>query len=143
MFSHVYTGNIHYYHNCVLYYILICLCCVAKPIKYHYENALSKSILFYDAQRSGVLPADNPISWRSDSAVNDRSDSGMDLSGGWYDGMETPYLQYMYIYIMTNVHFMKENVVVRLENCFVSLRTSYCLFFHIMLILFSEATSML
>ena len=97
--------------------------------------------MFYDAQRSGVLPADNPISWRSDSAVNDRSDSGMDLSGGWYDGMETPYLQYMYIYTMTNVHFMKENVVVRLENCFVSLRTKTI--FRIMLILFSEATSML
>jgi len=35
--------------------------------------------LFYDAQRSGKLPANNPISWRGDSAVNDC------VPGGWYD----------------------------------------------------------
>ncbi|WAR14642.1 GUN4-like protein, partial [Mya arenaria] len=46
--------------------------------------ALGMSILFYDAQRSGRLPANNPISWRGDSAVNDGAD-GHDLSGGWYD----------------------------------------------------------
>ena len=54
-------------------------------MKYDYSNALGLSILFYDAQRSGKLPANNPISWRGDSAVND-GDGGHDLSGGWYDG---------------------------------------------------------
>lgn len=53
---------------------------------FNYSEALSLSILFYDAQRSGVLPADNPISWRSDSAVDDHGDYGEDLSGGWYNG---------------------------------------------------------
>ncbi|XP_045162577.2 endoglucanase A-like [Mercenaria mercenaria] len=52
--------------------------------KYNYQEALKLSILFYDAQRSGRLPANNPISWRQDSAVNDGAD-GHDLSGGWYD----------------------------------------------------------
>ena len=47
---------------------------------------MALSILFYDAQRSGRLPGNNPISWRGDSAVNDNGD-GHDLSGGWYDGM--------------------------------------------------------
>ncbi|KAJ8307306.1 hypothetical protein KUTeg_015390 [Tegillarca granosa] len=54
------------------------------PTKYNYGEALGLSILFYDAQRSGRLPANNPIPWRGDSAVND-GDNGIDLSGGWYD----------------------------------------------------------
>ncbi|XP_025084443.1 LOW QUALITY PROTEIN: uncharacterized protein LOC112558290 [Pomacea canaliculata] len=44
-----------------------------------YADALGKSILFYDAQRSGKLPANNPITWRGDSALNDC------VVGGWYD----------------------------------------------------------
>jgi len=53
-------------------------------MKYDYKKALELSILFYDAQRSGRLPANNPIPWRADSAVGDSGD-GHDLSGGWYD----------------------------------------------------------
>lgn len=53
--------------------------------KFDYAKALKLSILFFDAQRSGRLPSNNPIPWRSDSAVNDNGD-GHDLSGGWYDG---------------------------------------------------------
>ncbi|XP_059173975.1 endoglucanase E-4-like [Physella acuta] len=44
-----------------------------------YGAALGKSILFYDAQRSGKLPANNPIPWRGDSAPYDC------VVGGWYD----------------------------------------------------------
>lgn len=43
--------------------------------------------MFYLAQRSGKLPADNPIPWREDSALNDGGQNGEDLTGGWYDGM--------------------------------------------------------
>ncbi|KAK3105202.1 hypothetical protein FSP39_019643 [Pinctada imbricata] len=53
--------------------------------KYDYGQALGLSILFYDAQRSGRLPSNNPIPWRGDSAVDDHGDNGVDLSGGWYD----------------------------------------------------------
>ncbi|WP_407811030.1 glycoside hydrolase family 9 protein, partial [Staphylococcus aureus] len=42
-----------------------------------YASALGKSILFYDAQRSGKLPSNNPISWRGDSALGDC------VVGGW------------------------------------------------------------
>lgn len=55
--------------------------------KYNYDEVLEKSILFYAAQRSGKLPADNPIPWRNDSAVLDKGQNGEDLTGGWYDGM--------------------------------------------------------
>ncbi|XP_035827303.1 endoglucanase 20-like [Aplysia californica] len=47
--------------------------------KKDYGIALGKSILFYDAQRSGKLPANNPIPWRGDSALGDC------VTGGWYD----------------------------------------------------------
>ncbi|XP_063408594.1 endoglucanase E-4-like [Mytilus trossulus] len=53
--------------------------------KYNYDEVLEKSILFYDAQRSGKLPADNPIPWRADSALHDQGTNGEDLTGGWYD----------------------------------------------------------
>ncbi|KAK7072703.1 hypothetical protein SK128_023021 [Halocaridina rubra] len=43
------------------------------------------SYLFYEAQRSGPLPADQRVTWRRDSAVNDGSDVGHDLTGGYYD----------------------------------------------------------
>ena len=57
--------------------------------RYDYEEVLHKSILFYEAQRSGVLPPNNRIPWRGDSAEADSSPNGRDLSGGWYDGKFT------------------------------------------------------
>ncbi|ESO99454.1 hypothetical protein LOTGIDRAFT_113537 [Lottia gigantea] len=53
--------------------------------KYNYDDVLRKSILFYEAQRSGKLPANNRIPWRGDSGLKDGSDVGVDLTGGWYD----------------------------------------------------------
>ncbi|XP_031280369.1 endoglucanase 15-like [Pistacia vera] len=50
-----------------------------------YGLALSKSLLFYEAQRSGKLPPDQRVTWRADSALKDGSDVGVDLVGGYYD----------------------------------------------------------
>ncbi|CAL4104840.1 unnamed protein product, partial [Meganyctiphanes norvegica] len=52
---------------------------------YDYDEVLHASFLFYEAQRSGKLPADHRVPWRGDSATNDGSDVGLDLSGGYYD----------------------------------------------------------
>ncbi|WP_018751213.1 glycoside hydrolase family 9 protein [Paenibacillus sanguinis] len=52
---------------------------------YNYAEALQKSIYFYEAQRSGVLPEDNRVEWRGDSGLQDGADVGVDLTGGWYD----------------------------------------------------------
>jgi hypothetical protein len=54
--------------------------------QYDYNLALKKSILFYEAQRSGKLPTNNRIDWRGDTFLNDGSDVGVDLSGGYFDG---------------------------------------------------------
>ncbi|XP_066912941.1 uncharacterized protein [Clytia hemisphaerica] len=53
--------------------------------KYDYSEVLEKSILFYEAQRSGKLPADQRVKWRHDSTMTDGSDVGLDLTGGYFD----------------------------------------------------------
>ncbi|KAG6544948.1 hypothetical protein Mapa_013640 [Marchantia paleacea] len=52
---------------------------------YTFGNALSLSLTFLNIQKSGKLPLDNPITWRSDSGMSDGSDVGLDLTGGLYD----------------------------------------------------------
>ncbi|NOK61873.1 MAG: Cellulase/cellobiase CelA1 [Chloroflexi bacterium AL-W] len=52
---------------------------------YNYGEALQKSILFFEANRSGRLPADQRFEWRGNSALNDGSDVRRDLTGGYYD----------------------------------------------------------
>ncbi|XAR55131.1 Cellulase [Bertholletia excelsa] len=50
-----------------------------------YGDALSKSILFFEAQRSGYLPSTQRVKWRSHSGLNDGKASGVNLVGGYYD----------------------------------------------------------
>lgn len=40
-------------------------------ILHDYEDALSKSILFFEGQRSGKLPSTQRFTWRKDSALRD------------------------------------------------------------------------
>ncbi len=53
--------------------------------KFNYGEALQKSLLFYELQRSGDLPEETRCNWRGDSALTDGADNGVDLTGGWYD----------------------------------------------------------
>ena len=68
------------------------LCCLAVALlgtsngQYDYGDALEKSLMFYEAQRSGYLPANNRIPWRGDSALDDA------VVGGYYDGKDLSYL---------------------------------------------------
>ncbi|WP_282203870.1 glycoside hydrolase family 9 protein [Kitasatospora fiedleri] len=57
----------------------------ASASAFNYGEALQKSLLFYEAQQSGKLPATNRVGWRGDSALDDGKDVGLDLTGGWYD----------------------------------------------------------
>ncbi|XP_020578265.1 endoglucanase 15-like [Phalaenopsis equestris] len=50
-----------------------------------YKQALTKSLLYFEAQRSGKLPSDQRVHWRGDSALKDGGDVGVDLVGGYYD----------------------------------------------------------
>lgn len=51
----------------------------------NYKEALTKSLIFLEAQRSGKLPPNNRVPWRGDSALDDGSLANVDLSGGYYD----------------------------------------------------------
>jgi len=50
-----------------------------------YARHMELSLLFYEAQRSGPLPASNRIYWRKDSMIDAGADNGVDLTGGYYD----------------------------------------------------------
>ncbi|KAJ3695582.1 hypothetical protein LUZ60_000959 [Juncus effusus] len=52
---------------------------------FNYKDALTKSILFLEAQRSGKLPRNSRVKWRGDSGLDDGKLSGVDLVGGYYD----------------------------------------------------------
>ncbi|KAJ8623254.1 hypothetical protein MRB53_031783 [Persea americana] len=66
----------------------------AYPIHHHhhprfsqlnYRDALTKSILFFEGQRSGRLPSNQRLKWRRDSGLSDGSAMHVDLVGGYYD----------------------------------------------------------
>ncbi|KAF3648223.1 Endoglucanase 16 [Capsicum annuum] len=50
-----------------------------------YSEALSKSLLYFEAQRSGRLPYNQRAIWRHHSGLTDGLDQGVDLVGGYYD----------------------------------------------------------
>lgn len=58
------------------------------PRELDFGRAVGESLLFYDAQRVGKLPADNPISYRQDALLYEAAKSSdlPDLTGGWLQG---------------------------------------------------------
>src|SRR5690242_19676162 len=56
---------------------------VARAQSFNYAEALQKSEFFYEAQRSGPLPANKRVLWRGDSGLRDGADVAHDLTGGW------------------------------------------------------------
>ncbi|CAG0886958.1 unnamed protein product [Darwinula stevensoni] len=51
---------------------------------YDYASVIRLSYKFYEAQRAGELP-DDDIPWRKSSFLDDGSDNGIDLVGGYFD----------------------------------------------------------
>nr|AAP38171.1 endo-1,4-beta-glucanase [Lilium longiflorum] len=58
---------------------------VAIPANINYKDALSKSIIFFEGQRSGKLPPNQTLTWRANSALSDGAADNVDLTGGYYD----------------------------------------------------------
>ncbi|KZV47145.1 endoglucanase 17 [Dorcoceras hygrometricum] len=52
---------------------------------HNYRDALTKSILFFEGQRSGRLPPNQRITWRKSSGLSDGAAMHVDLVGGYYD----------------------------------------------------------
>ncbi|KMT18186.1 hypothetical protein BVRB_2g023590 [Beta vulgaris subsp. vulgaris] len=71
-------------NNFSLLFVLISLL-IHGVISINYKQALSKSLLYFEAQRSGKLPAHQRVTWRGNSGLKDGQDAGVDLVGGYYD----------------------------------------------------------
>ncbi|KAF9678685.1 hypothetical protein SADUNF_Sadunf07G0060700 [Salix dunnii] len=52
---------------------------------FNYGDALDKTLMFFEAQRSGKLPANQRVKWRGDSGLKDGYPQGVNLVGGYYD----------------------------------------------------------
>ncbi|KAH9323654.1 hypothetical protein KI387_018293, partial [Taxus chinensis] len=58
---------------------------IAGGFEADYKDALAKSLLFFEGQRSGYLPPNQRVTWRGDSGLQDGSMQGVNLVGGYYD----------------------------------------------------------
>ncbi|XP_057953903.1 endoglucanase 11 isoform X2 [Malania oleifera] len=58
---------------------------VAAARAFDYRDALAKSLLYFEAQRSGRLPYNQRVPWRDHSGLTDGLEQGVDLVGGYYD----------------------------------------------------------
>jgi hypothetical protein len=56
----------------------------ASTATFNYGEALHQAIYFYEEQSSGPKTSWNRVPWLGSSAVNDGSDVGLNLTGGWY-----------------------------------------------------------
>ena len=63
---------------------IIVIIWLVLPKEFDWNRQLRDSLTFYDAQKSGRLPASNPIPWRGDSCLNDTAPNGASLVGGYY-----------------------------------------------------------
>eukprot|EP00257_Ricinus_communis_P020408 XP_015579633.1 endoglucanase 5 [Ricinus communis] len=52
---------------------------------FNYGEALDKTFLFFESQRSGKLPSNQRVKWRGDSGLKDGFLQGVNLVGGYYD----------------------------------------------------------
>nr|GMD07447.1 endoglucanase 1-like [Ipomoea batatas] len=69
---------------CITFLLAFIFSCCAFTSR-DYSVALEKSIIFYEGQRSGKLPANQRLTWRGNSGLSDGSTSHVDLVGGYYD----------------------------------------------------------
>ncbi|VAI43869.1 unnamed protein product [Triticum turgidum subsp. durum] len=58
---------------------------MASAARHDYGDALSKSLLYFESQRSGRLPYNQRVRWRGHSGLTDGLEQGVDLVGGYYD----------------------------------------------------------
>ncbi|RHN57837.1 putative cellulase [Medicago truncatula] len=70
-----------------LCFVLLSLITIFLPFceSFNYGQALSQTLLYFEAQRSGHLPHNQRVNWRHHSGLTDGLEQGVDLVGGYYD----------------------------------------------------------
>ncbi|KAL8145525.1 endoglucanase 11-like [Apium graveolens] len=67
------------------FYVLPLFFVFSNAGAFDYGEALTKSLLYFEAQRSGRLPYNQRVPWRDHSGLTDGLEQGADLVGGYYD----------------------------------------------------------
>ncbi|KAI3790903.1 hypothetical protein L2E82_04322 [Cichorium intybus] len=52
---------------------------------FDYNQVLDKSLLFFEAQRSGNLPRSQRVNWQGDSGLTNSYQQKVNLVGGYYE----------------------------------------------------------
>lgn len=71
--SKIHTLQQHYYCLCVFFIFTI----FTTTQAFDYGNALSKSLLYFEAQRSGRIPYNQRVTWRDHSGLTDGLEQGV------------------------------------------------------------------
>ncbi|XP_027939501.1 endoglucanase 11-like [Vigna unguiculata] len=71
--------------HCCLVITLLISTFFTTTTAFDYADALSKSLLYFEAQRSGRIPYNQRVTWRDHSGLTDGLEEGVDLVGGYYD----------------------------------------------------------
>lgn len=61
--------NLNFVGLCLLLGMLVLEALIAEG--FNYGDALDKTLMFFEAQRSGKLPANQRVKWRGDSGLKD------------------------------------------------------------------------
>ena len=72
-------GNVRVQLRVLMVVIGMMMMVVGRVTSQNYEDALTKSILFFEGQRSGRLPPSQRMTWRKDSALNDGTESNVSV----------------------------------------------------------------
>ena len=70
-------GNVPALRVLTLFLLLLLLPFHSIAARHDYHDALRKSILFFEGQRSGRLPPDQRVRWRKNSALHDGATAGV------------------------------------------------------------------
>lgn len=71
---------------------------------FNYGQALSKSLLYFESQRSGRLPHNQRVTWRHHSGLTDGLEQGVHNY--------TLHITYYYVFLCAYVHFIHFNMVI-------------------------------
>ena len=79
---HWQTHKFTWHYGLVLFYALTIS---TTTQAFDYVDALTKTFIYFESQRSGLLPYNQRVTWRDHSGLTDGLEQGVDLVGGYYD----------------------------------------------------------